>query len=291
VGAKVRDIRQRIRATRSTQQITRAMELIATSRIIRAQNRATRARPYAQAIGEMIQMVAGAARSSPLLAEREVRTTALIAITSDRGLSGAFNANVLREAERARRRESEAGHQVRLTIAGRKGIGYFRFRQIPVAEQYSAMSDAPTFADAQRVARGVIDGFASAEIDKVLIVYTEFVSSFLQRVHVAQLLPVPRPEGERPPEGPHAMFDFEPEPEQLLESLLPRYVEVKVYAAMLESTASQYAAQRRAMKSATDNAEELLKVFSRDANRARQAEITAELADIVGATEALRGRV
>jgi F-type H+-transporting ATPase subunit gamma len=291
VAAKVRDIRQRIRATRSTQQITRAMELIATSRINKAANRATRARPYAQAIGQMIEMVSGAARNSPLLAEREVRTTAIIVITSDRGLSGAYNANVLREAERARRRESEAGHQVRLTVVGRKGLGYFRFRQIPVAERFSGMSDAPTFADARRVAAGVIAGFAAAEVDKVLIVYTEFVSSFLQRVHVAQLLPVPRPEGEERPEGPQPQFDFEPEPEQLLESLLPRYVEVKVYAAMLESTASQYAAQRRAMKSATDNAEELLKVFSRDANRARQAEITAELADIVGATEALRGKV
>jgi F-type H+-transporting ATPase subunit gamma len=293
VGAKVRDIRQRIRSTRSTQQITRATELIATSRIMKAQGRATRARPYAQAINEMIEMVSGAARNAPLLAAREVRHTAIIALTSDRGLAGAFNSNVLREAERARRREIEAGHEVRFSAIGRKAVTYFSFRQIPMAQRFTGISDAPTFAQAQEVAEPIIDGFSSGEVDKVLLVYTEFVSSFLQRVHVTQVLPVQRSEAapETAPGEPHAMFDFEPEPAELLEALLPRYVEVTVYTAMLESTASFYAAQRRAMKSATDNAEELLKVLGRDANRARQAEITSELADIVGATEALRGKV
>lgn len=293
MAAKVRDIRQRIRSTRSTQQITRATELIATSRIMKAQARATRARPYAQAINEMIEMVSGAARNAPLLAAREVRNTAIIALTSDRGLAGAFNSNVLREVERARRREEEAGHHVRFTAIGRKAVTYFSFRQIPLAQRYVGMSDAPTFAQAQEVAKPVIDAFSAGEVDKVLLVYTEFVSSFLQRVHVTQVLPVQRPEpaAEATPGEPHAMFDFEPEPAELLEALLPRYVEVTLYTAMLESTASFYAAQRRAMKSATDNAEELLKVLGRDANRARQAEITSELADIVGATEALRGKV
>ncbi len=293
MGAKVRDIRRRIRSVRSTQQITRAMELIAASRIVRAQSRALRARPFAQAIGEMLEMVAGEARGSPLLEEREVRTTGLVVITSDRGLCGAYNTNVLRETERLRRREVEAGHAVAITGVGKKAISYFRFRRIPMTAQFVGISDTPRYQDACRIAEGVIQAYGEKRIDKVVIAYTDFVSTFLQRARLTQILPVPRPRsqaGARSPgeEAPRALFDFEPEPAELLHGLLPRYMEVKLFAALLESSASEHAARRRAMKSATDNADDLLRDLTRDVNRARQAEITSELADLVGAAEALR---
>jgi F-type H+-transporting ATPase subunit gamma len=263
------------------------MELIAASRIVRAQTRALKARPYAKAIGEMVEMLAGEVKESPLLAEREVRNVGLVVITSDRGLAGAYNSNVLREAERARNRETGTGANVGVTAAGKKASSFYRFRRIPLEDEFTGMSDRPRYADAARVAQRIIESYVAAEIDKVLIAYTDFVSMSLQRAHVVQILPAlpPEPvaEGEARP-----VFEFEPEPAALLDSLLPRYVEMKVFAAMLESSASEHAARRRAMKDATDNATDLLKILKRDEDRARQAEITSELSDLVGAAEALR---
>jgi F-type H+-transporting ATPase subunit gamma len=287
MGAKVRAIRQRMRSVTNTQQITRAMELIATTRIIRAQARTVRSRPFARAIGEMVEMLAGEVREAPLLAEREIKKVGLIAITSDRGLCGAYNSNVLREAQRARDRESAAGHEVKITAVGRKGVSYFRFRKVPVANQTTGISDLPRYDDARKIAESVIEDYVSAEIDRILIAYTDFVSASLQRARVSPILPAPRPDQKRA-EGPRALFEYEPEPGPLLDALLPRYVEVKVFAALLESAASEHAARRRAMKEATDNAEDLLKLLRRDRDRQRQAEITSELADIVGAAEAQR---
>lgn len=290
MAGKVREIRRRIRSVRSTQQITRAMELIAASRIVKAQARTVRARPFARALGEMMELLAGEVES-PLLTEREqVRRVGIIIVSSDRGLCGAYNSNILREAERARARESQAGREVEITAVGRKAISYFRFRRVPLAGRFSGMTDNPRYTDAARIAEGVIERFVRGELDKVLIAYTDFVSTFLQRPRVTQVLPAPRPEGQERREAgqPRAIFEFEPEPEELIEALVPRYVEVKMYAALLESAASEHAARRRAMKTATDNAEDLLKVLTRDVNRARQAEITSELADIVGGAEALR---
>lgn len=289
MGAKLRVIKRRIRSVQSTQQITRAMELIAASRIVRAQARAERARPYARAIGDMVEMLATESWESPLLAEREVRSVGLIVITSDRGLCGAYNANVLREAQRAREREERAGRTVEVTAVGKKGSSFFRFRRVPLAAEFTGVSDNPTYADARRISERAIAKYVGGEIDALLLAYTDFVSTFLQRAHVAPILPVPRPEG-APPEGPRAIFEYEPEPAALMEALLPRYVEVKVYAALLESSASEHAARRRAMKEATDNAEDLLKVLSQLRNRLRQQEITSEIADIVGAAEGLRTR-
>ncbi|MGH2768048.1 MAG: F0F1 ATP synthase subunit gamma [Acidimicrobiales bacterium] len=289
MGAKVREIRRRIRSVKSTQQITRAMELIAASRIVKAHARALRARPFAQAIGEMMEMLAGEV-PSPLLVEREpVRGVGVIVVTSDRGLCGAYNSNVLREAERTRRREAEAGRRVEVTAVGRKAISYFRFRRVPLAGEFSGVSEAPRYADAQKIAARAIEAYVSGGLDRVHIAYTDFVSTFLQRSRVTQILPPARARETTREPALRALFEYEPEPAELLEALLPRYVEVKVYAALLESSASEHAARRRAMKSATDNAEDLLKVLTQDVNRARQGEITAELADIVGATEALRG--
>lgn len=289
MGAKLRVIKRRIRSVQSTQQITRAMELIAASRIVRAQARAERARPYARAIGDMVEMLATESRESPLLVEREVRSVGLIVITSDRGLCGAYNANVLREAQRAREREERAGRTVEVAAVGKKGSSFFRFRRVPLAAEFTGVSDNPTYADARRISGRAIAKYVGGEIDALLVAYTDFVSTFLQRAHVAHILPVPRPEG-APPEGPRAIFEYEPEPAALMEALLPRYVEVKVFAALLESSASEHAARRRAMKEATDNAEDLLKVLSQLRNRLRQQEITSEIADIVGAAEGLRTR-
>lgn len=287
MAAKVRDIRRRIRSVQSTQQITRAMELIAASRILRAQATAVRARPFARAIGEMVEMVASEAQESPLLAEREVRRAGLLVVTSDRGLCGAYNSNVLREADRARSRETQAGHEIRTVAVGRKAVSYYRFRRVPLVTQFTGVTDTPRYEHARQISERLIEQYLSGEIDKLAVVYTDFVSTFLQRARVAQILPVPRPEKAGAEEA-RPLFDFEPEPAELLEALLPRYVEVKIYAALLESSASEHAARRRAMKSATDNAEDLLKALIRDVNRARQSEITSELADLVGAAEALR---
>lgn len=291
MAEKARDIARRIRSIEATKKITNAMHLIAASRIIRAQARTERSRPFARAMGEMIEMLASESRSSALLSEREdTRNVALVVITGDRGLAGAYNSNVLREAQRALDRERSAGRNVRIITVGRKGVNYFKFRRMPIESTFIGVSDKPTYEHAQQIARGVIESFVSLEIDKVLIAYTDFVSAALQRTRVVQVLPVPRPEEERRAEGAQALFDFEPEPDELLNALLPRYVEVKIYAALLESSTSEHASRMRAMKNATDKAEELIDIFTVRANKARQGEVTSELADIVGATEALRGK-
>lgn len=289
MAEKARDISRRIKTIESTKKITNAMQLIAASRIIKAQARTERSRPFARAIGEMISMLASESKSSPLLAEREeTRNVGLIVVTGDRGLAGAYNSNLLREAQRAIERESKLGRELRITGVGRKGAAYFKFRKVPLSRSFTGVSDKPTYADAVRISKQVIQDFISGEVDKVMIAYTDFMSVSLQRARVQQILPVPQAEDAAPSEGPHATFEFEPEPEALLDALLPRYVEIKVYAALLESSTSEHAARMRAMKSATDKAEDLIKVFQLRANKARQAEITNELADIVGATEALR---
>lgn len=289
MAEKARDIVRRIRSVESTKKITNAMQLIAASRIIRAQARVQRSRPYARALTEMIEMLASEARQSPLLQEREeIRNVGLVVITGDRGLAGAYNTNVLREAQRAIDRERSAGHEVSITSVGRKGMGFFRFRRIPLSQTFTGVSDTPAYEDARGIAEGVIRSYVDGEIDKVLLAYTDFVSISLQRARVAQVLPVIRPESDEAKEGPVALFEFEPEPQVMLDAILPKYVEVRIYAALLESSTSEHAARMRAMKSATDKAEDLIKVFQIKANKARQQEITLELADIVGATEALK---
>lgn len=287
MAEKARDIKRRIKSVESTKKITNAMQLIAASRIGKAQARTERARPYAKAISEMIEMLADESRSSPLLAEREIQSAGILVITGDRGLSGAYNANVLREAQRAVARQREAGREAKVISIGRKGGSYFRFRGTELADTFSGMADKPSYEDAQEIARGIIDDYTEGRMDTMLLVYTEFLSASVQRARVAQILPVPRPEDEDKDEGPKAVFEFEPEPDALLEALLPKYVEVKVFGALLESSTSEHASRMRAMKSATDKAEELIKTFQLKANNARQAEITNEIADIVGGTEAL----
>lgn len=294
MAEKARDIRRRIKTVESTKKITNAMQLIAASRIAKAQARTERARPFARAIGEMISMLASEAKSSPLLAERDpITNVGLIVLTGDRGLAGAYNSNVLREAQRVAERHRQAGRTALVTSVGRKGANFFKFRQIPLQAGFSGMSDKPTYEDAKTIAKDIIEAYVSGELDLVMLAYTEFLSPAVQRATVKQILPVPKAEpGEKTEtsDNPSAVFEFEPEPDQLLDALLPRYVEVKIYGSLLESSTSEHASRMRAMKSATDKAEELIKSYQLRANKARQAEITNEIADIVGATEALSGK-
>jgi F-type H+-transporting ATPase subunit gamma len=291
MGAKLREVRRRIRSVQSTMKITRAMELIATSRILKAQQQVEQARPYAERLTEAIGDVASAsaALSHPLLEQRpEPKAAAVFVVTSDRGLAGAYSSNVLRRAEELFSLLRQEGKGVKLFVAGRKGLSYYRFRERPIEESWIGFSETPSYANAKEIARSMMEQFTAADVDEIHGVFTDFVSPLRQRAVARRFVPMVIEEAERPTEGPVAQYIFEPEPEALLEALLPRYVETRVYNALLEAAASEHAARRRAMSAATDNAEELTKVLTRVANQARQTEITTEIMEIVGGAEALR---
>ncbi len=291
MGAKLRVVRRRIRSVQSTKKITRAMELIASSRIVKAQQRVEQSRPYAiqltKAMEDLARNAAGSF-SHPLLEERaEPSKAGVLVVTSDRGLAGAYNANVLKIAEELLADGRRRGLEPVLYVIGKKGVGYFRFRGVPMRASWQGFSEVPPLAKAQEVGRTLIADFAEHEIDELSCAYTDFRSAFTLRATHQRFLPIAPEEvaggvGEVPAE-----YIFEPEPEAFLGALLPQYIVTKVYAAMLESAASENAARRRAMKAATDNAEDLIKVLTRQANRARQDEITTEIMEIVGGAEAL----
>jgi F-type H+-transporting ATPase subunit gamma len=296
-GGKERILRRRIRSIQSTKKITKAMELIAASRIVRAQQRVAAARPYAEQIAEVIQSLAqgGADASSPLLTpkpEADVRRVGFVVITADRGLAGAYNSNVIRAAERALQAEVAKGREYQLVVVGRKGQSYFRYRGYTINDFYTGMSDTPAYEDARQVAEAVTRPFEDGELDRVFVAYTQFLSAGTQRPVVRQLMPVEIDQqanaGRDPHAGPQSSYEFEPEPSEILTRLLPRYVESRLFAAMLDSAASEHAARQRAMKAATDNAEDLIVRLSRVMNRARQDAITTEIMEIVGGAEALR---
>jgi F-type H+-transporting ATPase subunit gamma len=291
VGAKLREVRRRIRSVQSTMKITRAMELIATSRILKAQQRVEAARPYAERLTAAITDVASASAAlrHPLLEERpEPKAAAMFVVTSDRGLAGAYSSNVLRRAEELFTLLRQEGKEVKLFVSGRKGLSYYRFRQRPIEQSWAGFSETPSYDDAKRIADAMIDRFTSGDVDEIHGVFTDFVSAIRQRPVARRFVPMVFEEAERPEAGPVPQYLFEPDPEALLEALLPRYVETRVYNALLESAASEHAARRRAMSAATDNAEDLIKVLIRVANQARQSEITTEITEIVGGAEALR---
>jgi F-type H+-transporting ATPase subunit gamma len=291
VGAQLRVVRRRIRSVQSTKKITRAMELIASSRIVRAQQRVEASRPYAIQLTKAMEDLARqtGAVQHPLLEERENPAKAgVLVFTSDRGLAGAYNANVLKIGEGLIRDVRGRGLEPVLYVVGKKGIGYFRFRGVPMRQTWQGFSEVPPYDEAQRIGRTLIEDFAQEEIDELHAAYTDFRSAFTLRATSQRFLPIAPEEVTGTGLGiVHAEYLFEPEPEQILDHLLPQYLVTKVYAALLESAASENASRRRAMKAATDNAEELIKVLTRQANRARQDEITTEIMEIVGGAEAL----
>jgi F-type H+-transporting ATPase subunit gamma len=298
-GGQERILRRRIRSVQSTKKITRAMELIAASRIVRAQGRVQAAVPYSDTITEVVRdlAAAGAGTDSPLLAPRpELGKVAQIVITADRGLCGGYNSSVIRAAEGEMREFGERGADYGLIVVGRKAESYFRYRGYRLDGVFTGFSDQPSYEDARAIARAVEGPFLAGEYDLVQLVYTRFVSAGTQEVVVRPLMPLdqealaggdarPTPTGDA--EVP-ASYEFEPEPEQILEQLLPRYAEARVYAALLNAAASEHAARQRAMKAATDNADDLIISLTRIMNRARQDAITTEIMEIVGGAEALR---
>lgn len=291
MGAKLRTVRRRIRSVQSTMKITRAMELIAASRILKAQQRVLSARPYAEQLTSAMEDVARqtGALVHPLLEERpEPRRAAVFLVTSDRGLCGAYNSNVIRRAERVIGRLRGDGVEPALYVAGRKGQAYFRFRRVAMEKMWSGFSEVPSYGDGEQIAGTLIGAFAEGEVDAVHAVYTDFRSAFTLRPIDKRFLPIAPEEVAGARGEPSPEYIFEPAPDAILGDLLPRYVTAKIFHAMLESAASEHAARRRAMKAATDNAEDLIRRLTRVANQARQAEITTELMEVVGGAEALK---
>ena len=291
-GGTERILRGRIKAMQSTKKITRAMELIAGSRIVKAQQRVQAAVPYSEQITEVVKdlAAAGASPDAPILAGRdEVKTTCYVAITADRGLCGGYNAGVQRATEGEVKADVLAGKDYTIVPVGKKAEGYFRFRDYKLSKSFMGFSDQPSYEDARQIGEYVVDLFVSGQVDRVELVYTRFITAGSQEVVLRPLVPlsgatVAGGDG-KDPTG--ADFEFEPDPTEILDTLLPRYVEARIYAALLNAAASEHAFRQRAMKSATDNAEELIKSLSIVMNRARQASITSEIMEIVGGAAAL----
>ena len=289
-GAGLRDTRRRIRSIEATKKITRAMELIAASRIPKAQARVNASKPYTAKLVEVIENVGGAAGSSshPLLERRELRTVGMVVVSSDRGLAGAYATNVIRLAERRMREHRRNGVDVQLFVVGKKAQSYFRYHGWTLRGTYLGVTDTPGYGDARAVANAIMDAYGSAEIDAVEAFYTKFQSALTQIPTAAELLPITPPTAKSTAGGPRAAYSYEPSPAAILDRLLPRYVEATVFNMLLEASASEHSARRRAMKAATDNAEELIRILTVQANRARQAEITTAITEIVGGAEALK---
>jgi F-type H+-transporting ATPase subunit gamma len=291
MAAQLRVVRRRIRTVQSTQKITRAFELISASRVLRAQQLVEASRPYTNLITHALTSVASTevTVSHALLESRaEIKAAGVLVITSDRGLAGPYNANVLRTAGELMARLQADGVEPRLYVTGRKGLAYYRFRRRELADSWIGLADRPEYDDAKQVADTMLQAFLDHEVDDLHIVFTDFVSAGTQRAVARRIIPLVVEETtERPPE-PIPMYIYEPDAQGVLDALLPRYVEARVFTAMLEAAASEHAARRRAMKAATDNATELIEDLTREYNQARQAEITQEIMEIVGGAEALQ---
>lgn len=291
-GGQERILRGRIRSVQATKKITRAMELIAASRIVKAQQRVSAAVPYSELITEVVRdlSAAGAGSESPFLAGRDqVKKVCYVALTADRGLCGGYNSGVMRATEGEIKQDALEGRDHVIVAVGRKAEGYFRFRGYNMAKSFTGFTDNPSYAIAKEIGEYVTGLFVAGEVDRVELVYTRFVSAGNQEVVQRPLVPLDTQVaegGDGKSEAGHD-YEFEPSPELILETLLPRYVEARVYAALLNAAASEHAFRQRAMKSATDNAEELIKNLSRIMNRARQDSITTEIMEIVGGAEAM----
>lgn len=299
MGAQLRVFRRRIRSVQATKKITKAMELIASSRIVKAQQRLEASTPYLIQLTQAVSAAASHATdigNHPLVRAPEVRDrAAVLVVTADRGLAGAYSANAIREAAGLTRLLNEQGLDVTPFVVGRKGVAWYRFRGIPMGGQYTGFTDQPSYADARKIGDDLLQAFLTPEseggIDEIHVVYTHFVNMAVQQVRVRRILPleivdevVETKSGEA---LPFPLYEFEPGADTVLDALLPRYIDHAVYTALLMSAASEHAARRRAMKSATDNAEDLIRSLTRQANAARQAEITQEISEIVGGADAL----
>ena len=301
MAVSLREYRARIKSVESTKKITRAMELIAASRIIKAQQRAQAAAPYARELTRAVSAVATYSNvDHPLTTEPEdPKRAAILIVTSDRGLAGAYSSSVIKEAERLAEKLRAEGREVDVYISGRKGVAYFNFRRRPIVEQWTGFSDQPTYDVAREIGDRLIEAFLSEEetategrgagVDEVHVVFTRFRSMLVQEPTAVRLLPLEVVEGEEQPADEEVLplYEFEPSAAEVLDGLLPRYVQSRIYFALLQAAASELAARQRAMKSATDNAEELIKKYTRIANQARQAGITQEISEIVGGVNAL----
>jgi F-type H+-transporting ATPase subunit gamma len=305
MAATLRELRGRIRSASSIKKITKAQELIATSRIAKAQARVNAARPYATEITDMLTELAGAsALDHPLLVPRESpKRAGVLVVSSDRGLCGGYNANVLRRAEELFSLLREEGKNPVLYVVGRKALGYYSFRQRAVKESWTGFSERPTYENAKEIAETLVTAFmAGADddgddpgpdgilgVDELHIVSTEFRSMLSQTAVALRIAPMVVDYVGEPETGPHTLYSFEPNADTLFDALLPRYIATRVYSALLEAAASESASRRRAMKSATDNADDLIKALTLAANRERQAQITQEISEIVGGANALAG--
>jgi F-type H+-transporting ATPase subunit gamma len=300
MAAQLRLVRRRISSVQSIAKITRAQELIASSRIVRAQNQMRAAQPYARELTRAVEAVISRSTSvtHPFTEEKKNPSRAAVLIlTSDQGFAGAYNANVLRESQRLRQLLHDRGLEPVLYVAGRKGISWHRFRDLELAASWSGFSSTPRYQNAQEVTDALLDAFSAGQdgaeeggVDEIHLVSTDFVSMLTQRPSVRRLLPLEIEVTEEPsPSGPLPQYEFEPSPDVVLDALMPQYVASRVFYAMLEAAAAELAARRRAMKAATDNANDLLESLTREANNARQAEITQEISEIVGGANALAG--
>ena len=325
--AQIRVLRRRIKSTQSIKKITRAMELIATSRIAKARARVDESRPYAEQITQVLTSLAQrAALDHPLLVEREnTKKAAVLGVTSDRGQAGGYNNNVLKEAEALQKLLREQGKEPVLFVIGRKGVNYYRFRRRPVAASWTGFSEQPAYANAAEVTRALVASFMAGAgergedvveeetgldpetvvaVDELHLVYTRFVNMVTQVPAARRMAPLQveytdqdEVTGERehegdehravPDEGVHRLYEFEPDADTLFDALLPKYIGARLFAALLESAASESANRQRAMKAATDNANELIRSLTLEANQARQAQITQEISEIVGGADAL----
>jgi len=306
MGAQLRVYRRRIRSVGSTKKITKAMELIAASRIVKAQNRMNAAKPYAKELQHALAEIGGdKTLAHPMLTGVEnPRRAGILVITSDRGLAGGYNANAIKASNELAARLEREGREIERYVIGRKGTAYFNFRRIHLAGTWTGFSEQPNFADARGATETVVNALSATSegevtegrpgIDELWVVYTRFVNSVTQTPTAVQVSPVGGTEDESDDRGADnddaesaASYEFEPEPAELIGALLPRYISSRIFSALLESAASESAARRRAMKSASDNATDLIKTYTRLANQARQAEITQEISEIVGGADAL----
>lgn len=295
MAAQIRVLRRRIRSTQSIKKITRAMELIATSRIVKARARVLESRPYAEQITAVLtELASNAALDHPLLVEKEnPRRAAVLVVTSDRGQAGGYNNNVLKEAEGLYSLLREEGKEPVIYVIGRKGVNYYRFRKREIKESWTGFSEQPSYPDAAEAARVLVEAFMADDddensVDELHLVYTQFKNMVTQIPQARRMAPMVVEYVEDEPSGDiQPLYEFEPDPDALFDALLPKYVGARLFSALLESAASESANRQRAMKAATDNANELIRNLTLESNQARQAQITQEISEIVGGADAL----